>query len=391
VYSYLDLNLNPSAALAKATMRFVVPQAWIAGQQIDASTVALYSYDGQWSKLPTTRVDFVEGGTVYEGIAPHLSYFAVAAEVQAPATATPTPPVVDVLVLNQDVLAGSSTAVFTMNAIPWRLQYRTSWSGKVALSARTAAGNSILLTEHQAVAGFLYETHIYGVTGTLSLSAAGGPSSGSWTVWVTANPATPRADTPWVFTYTGTALANTPQFDVASSPWLLSYETTWSGPLVLAVMGPDGPMRVVETEVTAGTTYLTHVYGVRGKVFLFAENAPPTGRWTVKVNAEPKLNNVSPPALLTYTGTGRVNSPPFTSDTPMFRLVYLATWSGPFRLVAQTSDGTRVLVDREVQAGVIYEVYVSDVTGPMYLTVVAAPPDRAWSLSVWRVEPPNQT
>lgn len=396
VYSYLQVSLPgvPEASIAKTSLRFKLPQAWLVSQKAEASTVALYQFDGRWTKLRTTQVETTADGLIYEAEAPHFAYFAIAAGATTAIEETPTPPVADILVSQQTVIGGGSSGSFTVGSSPWKLQYRTSWSGPLVLNGWTESGMT-RLAEHDVQAGLLYETYVYSTAGTMSLAAEGVPQNGEWRLWATSHPTAPPSQfgvRGTVLSYTGTSEASTPMFEVTSSPWLLRYETTWSGPFTLMATGPDGStgddaVMLFTGSVTAGVSYETYVYGLTGQVHLSSTRAPANGRWVVRVTDDPDVPLPDPPAILTYSGTGLVNSPPFLIDSPSWRLVYMATWKGHFTLVAMTSGGPQVLMDRDVEAGIIYEAFVTGLRGPMHLTVDAAPSDRAWSVSIWNGQP----
>ena len=386
-YAYLQMT-SPglsSNSIAKLSVIFQVPKAWLTAEGVPTSAIALYSYDGQWAKLPTVSAGTNADGVLYRAEAAGLSYFAIVGVPGGEVAPTPTPPAADVLVIQQTLSAHAESALFAVASSPWKLRYRTTWTGEIMIMARTSTG-PVTIVEQPVQAGLENETYIYDVLGTMSLSAMGLPIDGGWTLSVTGNPTTPAPGILGILSYTGTSRANSPPFEVATSPWLLRYETTWTGPFTLTAVWAKGAVPVFSGEVTAGVTYETYVYGAVGKMYLSAKNAPADGRWVVRVTANPTPNPPPAPGLLTYIGIGKINSPPFTVDKAPWKLVYVATWSGVFTLVAQTADGPKVIVDREVEAGVTYETIVQGVTGRMHLAVTAAPPDRAWSIYARRLD-----
>ena len=390
VFSYLELASSSMSqnSIAKLAILVQVPKTWLSAEDVPTYGMSLYAYDGgQWSKLPTVSAGTNGDNVIYQADAARLSYFAVVGVPEGQVT-PPTPHNFDALRLQQTVLGATDSAVFQVASSPWKLRFRTNWSGDMTVTARTAKG-VIPLVDQPVLAGLEYETYIYGRSGIMSLYAAGAPAGGEWNIAVTDNPTflSTSFASGTALSYTGTSRANTPEFDVTSSPWLLRYETNWTGPLTMSVVGPNGTVQVATGEVTAGISYETYVYGVIGKVYLAARDAPSGGRWAVRATGNPTIPN-NPTGILTYTGTGRINTPPFTLDTSPWRLVYIATWTGHLTLVSQTKDRPKVVVDRDVDAGVIYESQVHDVTGPMHLAMVDAPSDRAWSVSVWRTDSP---
>ncbi len=420
VFSYIDISILGSDAVrvSGATISFTVPSSWLSENDVDPGGVALYNFQSEWTALPTL-VDSRDGDIlVYSARTPGFSVFAVAGAERQPTptpgptpsptpppsptptptpspTLTPTPaptPSEDALLLQHVGTGPTTTPPFTLNSSPWKLQYRTSWSGPVALELVSETGVS-RLAEHEAREGVLYETFVYEAVGASAIGVPIAPPGAEWTVWVTANPTSPPPGSLFgppgtVFAYAGTSHAKTPTFSIASSPWKLRFQTTWDGAFALAAVAPGGAETpLFDGPVSAGVVYETFLYGVTGDMYLSSTVAPPAGRWVAWAVQDPPLPVVSPEGrerglVFTHTGTGRVNSPPFQADFSPWRLVYTTSWSGPLTLSANGVDGVQTLVEQEVAAGIIYETYIYGLLEAAYLSVGEAPSAGAWSVSI---------
>ena len=111
---------------------------------------------------------------------------------------------------------------FQADASPWKLLYTTSWSGPFSLRGVGSQGEGSLV-DQEVSAGVLHETYIYGVTGSVYLSAAELPSDGAWSVSVVSlsesSAELPPGSPPGtVFAYTGIGQANSPPSRSARHP-----------------------------------------------------------------------------------------------------------------------------------------------------------------------------
>ena len=176
---------------------------------------------------------------------------------------------------------------FQADGSPWKLLYTTSWSGPFSLRGVGSQGEGSLVNQDIS-AGVLHETYIYGVTGSVYLSAAEIPSDGAWSVSVVSlsesSAELPAGSPPGtVFAYTGIGQANSPPFQVSSSPWKLRYRTSWSGSFGLFVAGDQGLRSVVGQPVTGGVIQQAVVSDGAGVMYLVVSDAPSEGVWTVWV------------------------------------------------------------------------------------------------------------
>jgi len=88
-----------------------------------------------------------------------------------------------------------------------------------------------------------------------------------------------------------------------------------------------------------------------------------------------------PGTVFTYSGTGEMNTPPFQVESSPWKLSYTASWDGHF---AMNVKG-KLIVNHGVSAGQSHETYVYDTTGSMYFSIVSAPANGNWTLSVEEV------
>jgi len=89
--------------------------------------------------------------------------------------------------------------------------------------------------------------------------------------------------------------------------------------------------------------------------------------------------------VFTYSGTGKVTTPPFDVESSPWKLSYTADWDGHF---AVTVSGNLV-VNQSVSANHTYETYVYDTTGSLHFSIVSAPSDGTWTLLVEEVQQPS--
>ena len=407
VFSYLDISLRDTseANVDAATITFLVPVSWPQENQVSPGSIALYWYPGEWEELPTSMVSEEAQALTFTAQASGFSFFAIAGQ-NAPPTPTPTPrptptpaPIGNETVFQHQAIGEGESPSFTVSSSPWKLQYLTSWTGEFDLRVgggqgfRSLAGRSV-------TAGVLYETFVYDWTGSMQFIAENVPPGGEWSVVVIGNPVVSPVESNFnppetIFVYTGTGEVNSPPFEVGSSPWKLLYTTSWSGPFTLQAGGGQGFQPVTGENVTAGVVYESFIYNWTGPMHFSAVDTPADQQWTVWVVENPAIPTVSSSAaaagiLFTHTGTGEINSPPFEVESSPWRLLYTTSWTGSFTLQATGGDGVQALVDQEVQAGVLNETLISDLTGFLYLSAAGAPSDGAWSVSIVKSEQPSE-
>lgn len=99
VYKYVEIkteNLDPTN-IAKATVNFKVPNAWINENSLTTEKVSLYRYvDNKWTELDTQVEKEDTSNAYFEASTPGFSYFAIAeagAGTQTGTATTPTEPV----------------------------------------------------------------------------------------------------------------------------------------------------------------------------------------------------------------------------------------------------------------------------------------------------------
>ncbi len=96
VLAYIDMDtLIKEEQVEYADITFRVPKSWIDEEEIDAEKVALYRYDGTWTKLSTNKVGEDASYVYYTARSPGFSYFAIAGEklvAPPPITTPPTTP-----------------------------------------------------------------------------------------------------------------------------------------------------------------------------------------------------------------------------------------------------------------------------------------------------------
>ena len=94
VYRYLEVG-HPDLAsdsIVSATIRFIVPEAWLEAAGHAASLIALARYTDRWTTLPTRETGRDNGEIHYEATAPGLSLFAIVVSAhEGGAGASPRP------------------------------------------------------------------------------------------------------------------------------------------------------------------------------------------------------------------------------------------------------------------------------------------------------------
>jgi hypothetical protein len=136
--------------------------------------------------------------------------------------------------------------------------------------------------------------------------------------------------------------------------------------------------------MSAGKMYEIYVYELTGSLYITILSASNNGEWSVWVLDNPSISTPSQGFLFTYSGTGPINTPPFKVSSAPFKLRYSANWNGKFTIdIADASNHLRNrTINQEVTAGKIYKIYVYELTGSIYFTILAAPADGEWSLWV---------
>jgi hypothetical protein len=88
-----------------------------------------------------------------------------------------------------------------------------------------------------------------------------------------------------------------------------------------------------------------------------------------------------PTTVFNYSGSGQVNTPPFEVSASPWKLCFTANWDGHFAV--EVIDGmSELVINQGVSAGVVYETYVYGHTGSPHFSVMSAPADGQWTLSV---------
>jgi hypothetical protein len=191
-----------------------------------------------------------------------------------------------------------------------------------------------------------------------------------------------------VFTYSGTGLINTPPFKVTSAPFKVRYTANWNGKFTIDIADVNNRLRnrTITQEMSAGKTYETYVYELTGSLYITILSAPNNGEWSVWVLDNPSISTPAQGFLFTYSGTGPINTPPFKVSSAPFKLRYSANWNGKFTIdIADANNRLRNrTITQEVTTGKIYETYVYELTGSLYITILAAPANGEWS--VWVIE-----
>ena len=83
VYKYIEVTKTnmEDADINKVRIKFKVEKSWVNNNNIDPDTIALNRYaDGQWNKLPTTKLSEDDNYYYYEAESPGLSVFAITGE-----------------------------------------------------------------------------------------------------------------------------------------------------------------------------------------------------------------------------------------------------------------------------------------------------------------------
>lgn len=187
-----------------------------------------------------------------------------------------------------------------------------------------------------------------------------------------------------VFTYSGTGRMNTPPFEVNSSPWKLHYKSNVTGTITIRAhpVGVGMYEVVASHTVEAGKVYETYVYNITGSRYFSVEN---DGDWTLSVVEHPSISTTSPGTIFTYSGTGRVNTPPFAINSSPWKLRFTSSVTGTITVRAHPVGGGmyEVAASQSVEAGKVYETYVYNITGSRYFSVEN---DGNWTL--WVIEEP---
>jgi len=86
--------------------------------------------------------------------------------------------------------------------------------------------------------------------------------------------------------------------------------------------------------------------------------------------------------VLTHSGKGQVNTPPFEVGSSPWLLYFSADWSGHFAMSLRNGGYHGLVTNQPVSAGEIYKTYVYGHTGSLYFTIENAPADGQWTLEV---------
>ena len=96
----------------------------------------------------------------------------------------------------------------------------------------------------------------------------------------------------------------------------------------------------------------------------------------------------SPPRTsFVFTGIGQVTSAPFEVLSSPWKLLYTTSWSGPFSLAVQGAAAGRTISGDSVTAGIVYETFIYDWSGPTHFVSSGVPADGQWT--VWAIENPS--
>jgi PGF-pre-PGF domain-containing protein len=94
-YGYVNITVTKLMDVDVTTkIEFKVNKSWLAGHNVDEATIKLNRYDGNWTALPTSKIDEDNASVYFEAETPGLSLFAITGEkkVEAAVVAvTPTP------------------------------------------------------------------------------------------------------------------------------------------------------------------------------------------------------------------------------------------------------------------------------------------------------------
>jgi hypothetical protein len=89
----------------------------------------------------------------------------------------------------------------------------------------------------------------------------------------------------------------------------------------------------------------------------------------------------TPTTVFTYSGKGRMNTPPFEVDSSPWKLRYMAKWDGAFTIYVR-DGGWSAVASQSVSSGEVYETFVYGFTGTLYFSVSDVPPGGEWTLWV---------
>ena len=94
-YGYVNIAVTKLMDVNATTkIEFKVNKSWLAGHNIDEATIKLNRYDGNWTALPTSKIDEDNASVYFEAETPGLSLFAITGEKKVEAAVvvvTPTP------------------------------------------------------------------------------------------------------------------------------------------------------------------------------------------------------------------------------------------------------------------------------------------------------------
>ena len=94
-YGYVNITATNLMDVNVTTkIEFKVNKSWLAGHNIDEATIELNRYDGNWTALPTSKIDEDNASVYFEAETPGLSLFAITGEKKVEAAVvvvTPTP------------------------------------------------------------------------------------------------------------------------------------------------------------------------------------------------------------------------------------------------------------------------------------------------------------
>ncbi|PPD59154.1 hypothetical protein [Dehalogenimonas etheniformans] len=86
--------------------------------------------------------------------------------------------------------------------------------------------------------------------------------------------------------------------------------------------------------------------------------------------------------VFSYSGIGKMNTPPFTNSASPFKLKYSVDWNGHFAVQVKTNSNGDLVVNGQAIREQPYETYVYGFTGTLYFHVMEAPPNGRWNLQV---------
>lgn len=102
-------------------------------------------------------------------------------------TSTPEP-LLPRIAFSASVRGVVNSPPFTVATSPWKLEFRTSWTGHFGLQVQSEHGQGLVVNQ-VVTAGVSYETFVYGWIGVLYFSGVSVPVDGVWTVTVVEKPA----------------------------------------------------------------------------------------------------------------------------------------------------------------------------------------------------------